>query len=135
MKTHFLKSFLKEKSLNVFLIFHFWSMIFFFFTNAWPHTSEDITCSFINYLGITLFIHGFFSFCFQKQIHVFICSFITMKHVGVSLVFQKRYDIISWRPLICLFVMKSMKKLKKTVVFANLIKHYFHDVAEWDPPF
>lgn len=41
----------------------------------------------------------FFSFCFQKQIHVFICSFITMKHVGVSLVFQKRYDIISLKAI------------------------------------
>lgn len=60
-----------------------------------------------------------------------------MKHVGVSLVFQKRFDIISLKAItvICLFVMKSMKKLNKTVVFANLIKHYFHDVAEWDPPF
>lgn len=41
MKTHFLKSFLKEKSLNVFLIFHFWSMIFFFYqcltTYIWGH--------------------------------------------------------------------------------------------------
>lgn len=134
MKTHFLKSFLKEKSLNVFLIFHFWSMIFFLQMPDHIHL-KTLPCSFINYLGISLFIHGFFSFCFQKQIHVFICSFITMKHVGVSLVFQKRYDIISWRPLICLFVMKSMKKVNKTVVFANLIKHYFHDVAEWDPPF
>lgn len=60
---------------------------------------RTLPCSFINYLGITLFIHGFFSFCFQKQIHVFICSFITMKHVGVSLVFQKRYDIISLKAI------------------------------------
>lgn len=36
--------------LNVFLIFHFWSMIFFF-TNAWPHTSEYITMQFYQLLG------------------------------------------------------------------------------------
>lgn len=134
MKTHFLKSFLKEKSLNVFLIFHFWSMIFFYqclTTYIWGHYHAVLSITW----ELPFSFMVFFSFCFQKQIHVFICSFITMKHVGVSLVFQKRYDIISWRPLICLFVMKSMKKLNKTVVFANLIKHYFHDVAEWDPPF
>lgn len=98
MKTHFLKSFLKAKSLNVFWIFHFWSMIFFLQMPDHIHL-KTLPCSFINYLGITLFIHGFFSFCFQKQIHVFICSFITMKHVGVSLVFQKRYDIISLKAI------------------------------------
>lgn len=73
---------------------------FFFFLQMPDHIHlRTLPCSFINYLGITLFIHGFFSFCFQKQIHVFICSFITMKHVGVSLVFQKQYDITSLKAI------------------------------------
>lgn len=82
---------------------YFWFFTFdpwFFFLQMPDHIHlKTLPCSFINYLGITLFIHGFFSFCFQKQIHVFICSFITMKHVGVSLVFQKRYDIISLKAI------------------------------------
>lgn len=99
MKTHFLKSFLNEKSFWM----YFWFFTFdpwFFFLQMPDHIHlKTSPCSFINYLGITLFIHGFFSFCFQKQIHVFICSFITMKHVGVSLVFQKQYDITSLKAI------------------------------------
>lgn len=99
MKTHFLKSFFKEKVIEC--IFDISLLIHDFFFLPMPdHIHlKTLPCSFINYLGITLFIHGFFSFCFQKQIHVFICSFITMKHVGVSLVFQKRYDIISLKAI------------------------------------
>lgn len=58
-----------------------------------------------------------------------------MKHVGVSLVFQKQYDITSLKAINLSLCHEINEKLNKTVVFANLIKHYFHDVAEWDPPF
>lgn len=84
MKTHFLKSFLKEKSLNVFLIFHFWSMIFFFFffTNAWPHTSEDITMQFYQLLGNYPFHSWVFFLLFSKAnscFHLFIHNYETCR--------------------------------------------------------
>lgn len=94
----FSKIFFKGKVIEC--IFDISLLIHDFFLQMPDHIHlKTSPCSFINYLGITLFIHGFFSFCFQKQIHVFICSFITMKHVGVSLVFQKRYDIISLKAI------------------------------------
>lgn len=82
MKTHFLKSFLKEKSLNVFLIFHFWSMIFLFFTNAWPHTSEDITMQFYQLLGNYPFHSWVFFLLFSKAnscFHLFIHNYETCR--------------------------------------------------------
>lgn len=73
---------------------------FFFFykcltTYIWGHYHAVLSITW----ELPFSFMGFFSFCFQKQIHVFICSFITMKHVGVSLVFQKRYDIISLKAI------------------------------------
>lgn len=103
-------------------IFDFSLLIHDFFLQMPDHIHlKTLPCCFINYLGITLFIHGFFSFCFQKQIHVFICSFITMKHVGVSLVFQKRYDIISLKVINLSLCHEINKK--------NLIKQLFLPIS------
>lgn len=67
--------------LNVFLIFHFWSMIFFF-TNAWPHTSEDITMQFYQLLGNYPFHSWFFFLLFSKAnscFHLFIHYYETCR--------------------------------------------------------
>lgn len=55
---------------------------FFFFTNAWPHTSEDITMQFYQLLGNYPFHSRFFFLLFSKAnscFHLFIHNYETCR--------------------------------------------------------